>query len=192
MALATAGAPFTATGETDHPVDAAQRAHRSEAGKDQATTPDPVTTESQLIYFSSTSENTSRFVAKLGRESGRIPLYPKDAPLLAARPFVLVLPTYRDSCSLVVLEALACGLPVISTRQNGATEVMTDGEHGTILADPGDPRLAAALSEMLDDRRRARMRAACVALRPALSWEHHLETLLGLYGRVVRQRRGLG
>ena len=94
MALATAGAPFTATGETDHPVDAAQRAHRSEAGKDQATTPDPVTTKSQLIYFSSTSENTSRFVAKLGRESGRIPLYPKDAPLLATRPFVLVLPTY--------------------------------------------------------------------------------------------------
>jgi UDP-glucose:(heptosyl)LPS alpha-1,3-glucosyltransferase len=115
-----------------------------------------------------------------------------DLPELYRAADVLVLPTYRDSCSLVVLEALACGLPVISTRQNGATEVMTDGEHGTILADPGDPRLAAALSEMLDERRRARMGAACVALRPALSWEHHLETLLGLYGRVVRQKRGLG
>lgn len=94
MALATAGASFTATGETDHPVDAAQRAGRDGAGKDQAFSPDPVTTQSQLIYFSSTSENTSRFVAKLGRESGRIPLYPKDAPLLATRPFVLVVPTY--------------------------------------------------------------------------------------------------
>jgi protein involved in ribonucleotide reduction len=51
-------------------------------------------TDSQLIFFSSASENTSRFVAKLGREVARIPLYSKDAPLLAARPFVLVVPTY--------------------------------------------------------------------------------------------------
>ena len=54
----------------------------------------PVTTQSQLIYFSSTSENTSRFVAKLGGELARIPLHAKDAPLLATRPYVLVVPTY--------------------------------------------------------------------------------------------------
>ncbi|MCO4251443.1 class Ib ribonucleoside-diphosphate reductase assembly flavoprotein NrdI [Pseudarthrobacter raffinosi] len=54
----------------------------------------PVTTQSQLIYFSSTSENTSRFVAKLGRELARIPLHTKDARLLATRPYVLVVPTY--------------------------------------------------------------------------------------------------
>ncbi|WP_181037114.1 class Ib ribonucleoside-diphosphate reductase assembly flavoprotein NrdI [Arthrobacter sp. 4R501] len=54
----------------------------------------PVTTQSQLIYFSSTSENTSRFVAKLGCELARIPLHAKDAPLLATRPYVLVVPTY--------------------------------------------------------------------------------------------------
>jgi protein involved in ribonucleotide reduction len=54
----------------------------------------PVTTQSQLIYFSSTSENTARFVSKLGREQARIPIHSKDAPLLATRPFVLVLPTY--------------------------------------------------------------------------------------------------
>lgn len=52
------------------------------------------TTESELIYFSSASENTRRFVEKLGREMARVPLYPKDALLLAARPYVLVLPTY--------------------------------------------------------------------------------------------------
>jgi protein involved in ribonucleotide reduction len=56
--------------------------------------PRPAVTDSQLIYFSSTSENTSRFVSKLGREMARIPLYAKDAPLLATRPYVLVVPTY--------------------------------------------------------------------------------------------------
>lgn len=54
----------------------------------------PDTTQSQLIYFSSTSENTSRFVAKLGCELARIPLHAKDAPLLATRPYVLAVPTY--------------------------------------------------------------------------------------------------
>ena len=34
-----------------------------------------------------------------------------------------VMPTYYDPCSLVVLEALACGLPVITTVQNGASEL---------------------------------------------------------------------
>ncbi|WP_115790498.1 class Ib ribonucleoside-diphosphate reductase assembly flavoprotein NrdI [Arthrobacter silvisoli] len=53
-----------------------------------------VRTRSHLIYFSSTSENTRRFVRKLGRHAARIPLYAKDAPLLASEPYVLVVPTY--------------------------------------------------------------------------------------------------
>jgi len=54
----------------------------------------PVTTQSRLIYFSSTSENTGRFVMKLGMDAARIPLQAKDAPLLATEPYVLVVPTY--------------------------------------------------------------------------------------------------
>ncbi|MEJ3405609.1 class Ib ribonucleoside-diphosphate reductase assembly flavoprotein NrdI [Rathayibacter sp. YIM 133350] len=47
-----------------------------------------------LIYFSSISGNTHRFIEKLGRPAARIPLLPKDAPLQATEPYVLVLPTY--------------------------------------------------------------------------------------------------
>ena len=47
-----------------------------------------------------------------------------------------VLPTYYDPCSLVVLEALACGLPVITTAQNGAGELMTDGREGYVSPRP--------------------------------------------------------
>jgi protein involved in ribonucleotide reduction len=52
------------------------------------------TTHSGLIYFSSTSENTKRFVDKLGRDSARIPLHASESQLVATEPFVLVLPTY--------------------------------------------------------------------------------------------------
>ncbi len=47
-----------------------------------------------LVYFSSASGNTHRFVEKLGVQAHRIPLYPKDDPLVAEEPFVLVVPTY--------------------------------------------------------------------------------------------------
>ena len=46
-----------------------------------------------LVYFSTRSENTHRFVEKLGLPASRIPLRADEA-LKAAAPFVLVVPTY--------------------------------------------------------------------------------------------------
>ena len=47
-----------------------------------------------LVYFSSASENTHRFVGKLGFRSARIPLRPKEAPLAVDEEYVLLVPTY--------------------------------------------------------------------------------------------------
>ncbi len=47
-----------------------------------------------VVYFSSASENTRRFVDKLGVPAARIPLYRSEEALLVADPYVLVLPTY--------------------------------------------------------------------------------------------------
>ncbi len=53
------------------------------------TRPDPL-----LVYFSSVSGNTARFVSRLGMRSRRIPLHPSDPALIVDEPFVLVTPTY--------------------------------------------------------------------------------------------------
>ena len=47
-----------------------------------------------LVYFSSVSGNTHRFVEKLAMPARRIPLYAKEAPLVVDDPFVLIVPTY--------------------------------------------------------------------------------------------------
>jgi len=47
-----------------------------------------------LVYFSSTSGNTARFIEKLGLPARRIPLYRGEEPLVIDEPFVLVTPTY--------------------------------------------------------------------------------------------------
>ncbi|MCD7101036.1 class Ib ribonucleoside-diphosphate reductase assembly flavoprotein NrdI [Pseudoclavibacter sp. 13-3] len=61
-----------------------------------ATVRELATNESpELVYFSSVSENTRRFVDRVGHDAVRIPLRPRIEGLLrVSRPFVLVLPTY--------------------------------------------------------------------------------------------------
>lgn len=109
-----------------------------------------------------------------------------DARICYRRADFLILPTRHDPCSLVVLEALAMGLPVITTVFNGAGELVTGGRHGFVLNDPADAHaLASAMRAMLDSAARHRMREACLELRPALSQQHHVESLLGIYRRVA-------
>jgi protein involved in ribonucleotide reduction len=87
-APAFADAPVAAQADNTTPMD---RASEDRTPGEQ--TPDEQT-HSHLIYFSSASENTRRFIDKLGTDAARIPLYPKDQPLTASEPYVLVVPTY--------------------------------------------------------------------------------------------------
>jgi UDP-glucose:(heptosyl)LPS alpha-1,3-glucosyltransferase len=93
-----------------------------------------------------------------------------------------ILPTRHDPCSLVVLEALAMGLPVITTRQNGASEIMTDDREGFVLEESRNvPLLAEKMRQLLDPQLRKRMSDAALALRPRLSQEEHVNKLLEIY-----------
>ena len=47
-----------------------------------------------LVFFSSISGNTARFIDKLGMRAVRIPLYRSEEPLIVNEPYVLVSPTY--------------------------------------------------------------------------------------------------
>jgi len=50
-----------------------------------------------LVYFSSLSGNTDKFVKRLGLSTLRIPLSPKEPMVYAKEPFILVTPTYSDN-----------------------------------------------------------------------------------------------
>jgi UDP-glucose:(heptosyl)LPS alpha-1,3-glucosyltransferase len=66
--------------------------------------------------------------------SGRV----KSIDEFYANSDVFVLPTYYDACSLVVIEAMASGLPSITTVFNGASGIITDGKDGYIISHPPD------------------------------------------------------
>ena len=102
---------------------------------------------------------------------------------------LFTLPTYHDPCSLVVIEALAMGLPVVSTVFNGSCEWMRDGVHGRILAEVDAEVLAAALRMYLtDDEKRESASRACLALRGELSSEHHVSRILRSYEKAMVER----
>jgi UDP-glucose:(heptosyl)LPS alpha-1,3-glucosyltransferase len=102
---------------------------------------------------------------------------------------LFVLPTWHDPCSLVVLEALAMGLPTITTLQNGACELIDEGRHGCVLADPSDVAgIARGITQLLDPATRRAQRDACLALRPRLSYERHLDQLEALYHRSASNK----
>lgn len=100
---------------------------------------------------------------------------------------VLAHPTWYDPCSRVVLEALSLGLPVVTTRYNGAAEAMVSGRHGVVIDEPADTAaLAAALERSLQPELRAACQADAACFAERFSMARHARELLALY----EERRG--
>ena len=94
----------------------------------------------------------------------------------------LIHPTFYDPCSLVVLEALTCGLPVITTRCNGASELLQPPREGYVVEDPHDhERLAWCMGQLLDPVRRAECGQAARRAGQQWTFEHHYRELLRVF-----------
>jgi glycosyltransferase involved in cell wall biosynthesis len=110
-----------------------------------------------------------------------------DLPRYYAAADVFALPSSFDNSPNVLLEAMACELPVVATRVGGVPRYVEDGANG-LLVEPGQPdRLAAALARVLDD---AALRARLVAggleqVRHGRSWQASARKLFDLYQRML-------
>lgn len=102
---------------------------------------------------------------------------------------VYVQPTWYDPCSLVLLEALASGLPVITSRFNGAGELIISGTHGDVLSDPGDAvTLAASMIRWADPMRIQAASSACRSLMMRHTLDHNVSAIVAVYEELVARR----
>lgn len=100
---------------------------------------------------------------------------------------VFVLPTQYEPFGLVILEALACGLPVITSKCAGAAELMTDGIEGYLLEHPKDPTELAKKIQNISNDREARIKMKEAARKVALnnSWNHVAEKYDKVLSRFI-------
>lgn len=104
---------------------------------------------------------------------------------------VAVLPTFYDPASRFVLEAIAAGKPVITTRFNGATDLFVHNRHGKILDAPDDiPALAEAIAYFTDTENIKKAAQAIDAdnLREKVSISRTAEQLSPLYESILQTK----
>jgi len=109
-----------------------------------------------------------------------------DVPRVLAALDVFVLPSLAEGISNTVLEAMACGLPVVATRVGGNPELVEDGVTGRLVAARQPAALSAAVLEYLDDPVLARLHGKAGRQRAVaeFSLERMATRYLALYRRV--------
>lgn len=86
----------------------------------------------QRVQFHSSTDDIERFYAAADLYAG---------------------PSLEDSFAIPPLEAMACGLPVITSVNNGGSQIITEGVDGFVLADPRDvPALSSLVRRLYEDR----------------------------------------
>ncbi|HVZ78182.1 MAG TPA: glycosyltransferase family 1 protein [Gemmatimonadaceae bacterium] len=118
------------------------------------------------------------FLGHLGRTT--------ELPELYASADAFAFASLTETLGLVVLEAMASGLPVLAVPAGGVAEHLRDGENGIAVADHDVSRMAKAMLRLADDRALTR-KLAEGALRTAalLSWDAELDRLDASYRRVL-------
>ena len=103
---------------------------------------------------------------------------------------VLVLPSIEEGLALVQAQAMACGVPVISTRNSGAEDLYTDGVEG-LLVPARDPRaIRERILWLMDnpERRDEMAEAALSKVKTLGGWESYGMRCLEVYRNVLRDK----
>jgi UDP-glucose:(heptosyl)LPS alpha-1,3-glucosyltransferase len=131
--------------------------------------------------------------ARLARRAGIAERVHFAGPQPDVRPFLaaadaFVLPTLYDPLPNAVLEALACGLPVITSGRCGAGELVVAHDAGWICDASDAPGVAERMRALLDPQERARRAANAPAAVAALTPEAMTRRMLDLYDAVLGTR----
>ena len=113
------------------------------------------------------------------------PVPPEDVPFWLSAADLFVLPTLDEGCSNALLEALACGLPIV-TSDRPFNRAVVD-ESMALLIEPADPAaLAAAIAELVDrPELRTALGAAALAHAGVFRLERRASRILALLREVA-------
>jgi UDP-glucose:(heptosyl)LPS alpha-1,3-glucosyltransferase len=113
----------------------------------------------------------------------------EDMNSLSVAADIFVLPTLYDPFSNACLEALATGAPVITTVNNGFSEIIESGVHGEILKDPQDiAALADAINRWSPLAQKQEIRAACAERGHEYTIERNVAETLKVLEQLYQEK----
>lgn len=104
---------------------------------------------------------------------------------LYQRATVHVVPSHYEGLPTVLLEAMACGRPVVATAVSGSLDVLVDDTNGVLVPPRSPEAMATALNELLDDP--ARQERLGRAARETVLAEYTWEAIADEYERLYRE-----
>jgi glycosyltransferase involved in cell wall biosynthesis len=118
---------------------------------------------------------------------------PRDLlPAVYRAADIFVLPSHSESCAMALLEAMACGLPVVATAVGGTSELVQDGINGCLVPPESPEALAAALARLIADPalRRAMGARNSELVRESYTWPVMANRYLNVYQQAIARRHG--
>ena len=103
---------------------------------------------------------------------------------------IFVFPSRLETFGLVVVEAMAAGLPVVAARVGGVAEVVREGSNGYTFASGDSIGLAQGIRAIADDRENMRwMGRQARAYAETQSWDAIMDELIAEYARLIKERQ---
>ncbi len=113
-----------------------------------------------------------------------------DIPQILGQLHLLVVPSQFEPFGRVIIEAMACGRPVIGSNDGGIPEIIEHGKTG-YLVEVGDYQgFANAALKLLGSRQgwRAMAESAAISAREKFSLTSHVKTICAIYGEVLKKK----
>jgi glycosyltransferase involved in cell wall biosynthesis len=100
---------------------------------------------------------------------------------------MLVRPSLLEGMPLTVLEAMACGLPVVATPVSGTAELVRHGENGLLVRPADPPSLAGAILRLMEGKlmREAQGRSGRRLVEGGYGWDAVAEKTLAVYRELL-------
>lgn len=115
-------------------------------------------------------------------------LHGKELAQAYASADIFVLPSTTETLGLVILEAMASQLPVVTVKGGPTAEQVTDGVSG-LLYDNGDPQsLIKAIEQLKDKNRRFKIGSEGRKISLQFGWDAPSRQLVGYYEQVLYSR----
>jgi glycosyltransferase involved in cell wall biosynthesis len=149
--------------------------------------------KSELLFVFAGPGDRARYSRKLKRMkiepyclfTGSLPR--EDIIQLMSVAEVVVVPSFIENAPYVILESMACGVPVIATKVGGIPEIIEDKYNGLLVEPGSSTALANTVASLLDDRQFRNLlgEKAKETIERKFSWEVNLPKYIEAYSEAL-------